>query len=278
MHTVVTGARGVTSVLLDLDPVIVNIGPIAIRWYGVLMALSIALGFYYLRRDGMKLGYDEDFLYNAVLLAVVGGIIGARAVYVATNWPAYMHTPLAILRIDQGGLSFHGGVLGGVLLGGWYVRRKGYSFDELSDLVVPGLAIGIILVRIANLINGEVLGRPVAWGWLDRQPAQLIGSAVGVVLLLIHNRLARRRPPAGYLFASFVLYYSLLRGIVEESVRDNPLYAWGYINETWGLGFFTLTQLVTPAFVALGWWLRRRALRLDQRPRGPRVREGGKRP
>ena len=57
-----------------------------IRWYGVLMALSIALGFYYLRRDAMKLGYSEDFLYNAVLLAVIGGIIGARAVYVATNW------------------------------------------------------------------------------------------------------------------------------------------------------------------------------------------------
>ena len=278
MHAAVNGALGVTRVLLDLDPVIVEIGPFAIRWYGVLMALSIALGFYYFRRDAMKLGYDEDFLYNVVLLAVIGGIIGARAVYVATNWPAYAGSPLAIIRIDQGGLSFHGGVLGGVLLGGWYVRRRGYSFDELSDLVVPGLAIGIMLVRIANLINGEVLGRPVAFGWLERQPAQLVGSAVGLVILLIHNRLARRRPPAGYLFASFVFYYSLLRGIVEETVRDNPLYAWGYVNETWGVGFFTLTHLMTPAFVALGWWMRRRALRLDQRPRGPKVPEGGRRP
>ena len=127
---------------MDIDPVIVSIGPFAIRWYGVLMALSIALGFYYLRRDGMKLGYSEDFLYNAVFFAVIGGIIGARAVYVATNWGAYMASPIDIIRIDQGGLSFHGGVLGGALLGGWYVRRKGCSFDELSDLVVPGLAIG----------------------------------------------------------------------------------------------------------------------------------------
>ena len=255
-----------------------NIGPFAIRWYGVLMALSIALGFYYLRRDGMKLGYSEDFLYNAVLFAVIGGIIGARAVYVATNWSAYMASPIDIIRIDQGGLSFHGGVLGGVLLGGWYVRRKGCSFYELADLVVPGLAIGIALVRIANLINGEVLGRPTELPWLDRQPAQLIGSGVGVALLLIHNAIARRRPPVGYLFGSFVMYYSLLRGIVEESVRDNPLYAWGYIDPIWGIGFFTLTQLVTPIFVALGWWMRRRAVALDQRPRGPKVREGGKRP
>ena len=80
--------------LLNMDPVIVEIGPFAIRWYGVLMALSIALGFYYFRRDAMKLGYDEDFLYNVVLLAVIGGIIGARAVYVATNWPAYAGSPL----------------------------------------------------------------------------------------------------------------------------------------------------------------------------------------
>lgn len=263
---------------MDIDPVIVHIGPFAIRWYGVLMALSIALGFYYLRRDAMKLGYDEDFLYNAVLLAVVGGIIGARAVYVATNWGAYADSPIDIIRIDHGGLSFHGGVLGGALLGGWYVRRRGYSFDELADLVVPGLAIGIILVRIANLINGEVLGRPTELAWLERQPAQLIGSAVGVALLIIHNAIARRRPPAGYLFWSFVLYYSLLRGVVEESVRDNPLYAWGYVNPVWGIGFFTLTQLVTPVFVALGWGMRRRALRLDRRPRGPTVREGGRRP
>ena len=94
MHAAVNGALGVTRVLLDLDPVIVEIGPFAIRWYGVLMALSIALGFYYFRRDAMKLGYDEDFLYNVVLLAVIGGIIGARAVYVATNWPAYAGSPL----------------------------------------------------------------------------------------------------------------------------------------------------------------------------------------
>ena len=58
-------------------------------------------------------------------------------------------------------------------------------------------------------------------------------------------------------------------------MRDNPLYAWGYVNPTWGIGFFTLTQLVTPVFVALGWWMRRRALSLDRRPRGPTVRKEG---
>lgn len=268
----------VVQVLAVIDPVVVRLGPLAIRWYGLLMAVSVAVGFYYLRRDASKLGYSEDFIYNLALIAVIGGIAGARAVYVATNWEAYAGSIAAILRIDQGGLSFHGAIVGGGLAGGLYAARKGYSFDELADLIVPGICVGIMLVRIANYINGEVLGRPAEILPFDRQPAQFIGSAVGLVLLVVHNVLARRRPPAGYLFWSFVTYYSLLRGIVEESVRDNPLYAWGYVNETYGVGFFTLTQLLTPVFVLLGWALVRRSARLDRRPMGPRVKAGESRP
>lgn len=265
--------------IAGLDPVIVEIGPLAVRWYGVLMAVSIAWGFYYFRRDGLKLGYSEDFLYNAAALAVAGGIAGARLVYVATNWDVYAGSWISILRVDQGGLSFHGAILGGICALSLYVWRKGYSLEELLDLVVPGVCIGIILVRIGNLINGEVLGRTtgLAW-WFERHPAQLVGSAIGAVLLVIHNTLARRRRAVGYLFWSFILYYSLLRGIVEESIRLNPLYAWGYVNERWGVGFFTLTQILTPFFVAAAWAMRKRALSLDRRPRGPKVPAGGRRP
>lgn len=268
----------VKQVAAAIDPVIVRLGPFAIRWYGLLMAVSVAVGFYYLRRDASKLGYSEDFIYNFALVAVLGGIAGARAVYVATNWEVYAGSLAAILRIDQGGLSFHGAIIGGGLAAGLYTARKGYSFDELADLIVPGIAVGIMLVRIANYINGEVLGRPAEILDFARQPAQFIGSAVGLVLLIVHNVLARRRPPAGYLFWSFVTYYSLLRGVVEESVRENPLYAWGYISERYGLGFFTLTQLLTPLFVLIGWEMVRRSLRLDRRPMGPRVRAGESRP
>src|SRR5690606_24777123 len=140
-----------------IDPVLIHIGPLAIRWYGVLMATAVGLGFYYFRRDALKLGYDEDSLYNVILFALMGGVFGARAVYVLTNWSAYAGDWLAMARIDQGGLSFHGGIIGGALVGGWYVARKQLSFEELADLVVPGIALGIILVRFANLINGEVL-------------------------------------------------------------------------------------------------------------------------
>src|SRR5690606_2196970 len=108
-----------------------------------------------------------------------------------------------------------------------------------------------------NLINGEVIGRTTEIG-LERHPAQLYASFLGLVLLIIHNYLARKRPPEGYLTWSFILYYSLLRGIIEETVRENPLYALHYVNETWGIGFFTLTHLITVPLVLLAWWQRRR--------------------
>lgn len=249
--------------VLDLDPVLIQIGPLAIRWYGFFMAVSIAVGFYYFIKYGLRRGIAEDDLYNLAIAAVIGGIVGARLVYVLTNWGDYAGNPVEILRVDHGGLSFHGAVGGGALAVWLLGRRRGIPFDRVADLSVPGIATGIILVRIGNLFNAEVLGRVAeALPW-DRHPAQLYGSAVGVVALVVHNLLARRRPkPAdGVLFWSFLLVYSFLRGFVEETFRDNPLYAWGYVNERWGVGFFTLTHLITPLMLALSWIMLARARR-----------------
>lgn len=91
-------------------------------------------------------------------------------------------------------------------------------------------------------------------------PTQIYGSLIGVILLIINAVLARRQPPPGYLFWSFVLYYSILRGCLEETFRDNPLYAGGWVIERLGAGFFTLTHLFTPLFIALAWWMRKRSL------------------
>lgn len=245
--------------LLNLDPVAFSLGPFDVRWYGLFMALSILIGFYYFRRDGMRLGHDEDFLYNLVFIMVLGGVIGARLIYVATNWDVYSVAPMNIFRIDQGGLSFHGAMLGGALPGWLYVRSKGKRVAQLFDLVIPGIAVGIMLVRIGNLFNGEVLGRTTELG-IDRHPAQIYASLLGLALLVIHNVIARRRPPEGYLTWSFIFYYSLFRGLIEETIRENPLYWNVYLNETWGIGLFTLTHLITPPLLILAWVMRRRVM------------------
>ncbi|HEX6972189.1 MAG TPA: prolipoprotein diacylglyceryl transferase, partial [Limnochordia bacterium] len=145
--------------LVDWDAIAFSLGPFAVHWYGILMAASIAFGFYVFHRKASAAGYDEEFIYNIAILTVLGGIIGARAIFVLTNWDLYVADPIGILRIDRGGLSFHGGLLGGVTAGGLYAWRRGAPVNQLADWAVPGLIAGIVLVRIGNIFNQEVLGR-----------------------------------------------------------------------------------------------------------------------
>lgn len=237
-----------------IDPVIIAIGPLELRWYGLMMAVSFTLGIYYFIKNGKKEKINEDFLFYTGFASVITGLIGARLVFVLTNIPYFLTYPELIIRIDRGGLAFYGGLLGGILGGWFFAKRHRVSFPKLLDLAVPGIAIGLILVRIANIFNQEVLGRTAFMLPFERHPAQIYGALIGLTVLLIHNYLARsRKKPPGILFWSFVLYYSLLRGVIEETFRENPLYVWLYVNESWGFGFFTLTHLVTPFLVWLAW-------------------------
>ncbi len=236
----------------DISPIIFEAGPIAIRWYGLMFAVSILTGFYYLRKNGLKHGFNEDILFSLFILVVVFLIMGARAVFVAVNWPYFMENPHLIIRIDQGGLAFHGGLLGGILSSWIYCRVKNLNWWILTDLAVPGVALGIALIRIANIFNQEILGREAAVFFFERHPAQIYGTLIGITLLLFHNYLVRRRElKPGYLFWSFVLGYTLLRGLIEETFRDNPLVAWNYVSEAWGAGFFTTVHLFTPPIIVL---------------------------
>ena len=242
-----------------IDPVLFTLGPLAVRWYGLMFALSVAVGAYYLRKHGLKQGLNEDTLLALAGIAVLGVIIGARAVYVLTNWLDFAANPVEIIRVDHGGLAFHGGLLGGILVSWFYCRIKRLNLSLLLDLAVPGIAVGILLVRIANIFNQEILGRETVLFFFERHPTQVYGSLIGLSLLLIHNFLARRGEKApGNLFWHFVLYYTLLRGLIEETFRDNPLLLWGYVNEAWGFGLFTAVHLLTPALALLAWWMIRR--------------------
>lgn len=244
--------------LVDLNPILLEFGPFTVRWYGFLMALSMGIGAFYFLKHGKRQGFDEDFLLNLAILALIGGVVGARFIFVITNWGYFSAYPTEIIRIDHGGLSYHGGLLGGVLATLPYIRKKKASFGALADLTIPGLTVGYILVRIANIFNQEVLGRETIFFAFDRHPAQIYGSLIGLTLLLLHNYLARKEHGPGYLFWSFLFYYSLLRGVVEETVRENPIYLNVFVSDYWGVGFFTLTQLITPALMLFAYWMMRK--------------------
>lgn len=105
--------------LLDLSPYAFKLGPISVHWYGIFMALSFLVGAYYLLKMGKKIGLDEDFILNLAMIVIIAGVIGARLVFVLSNYPGwFISEPLNVLKVWEGGLAWHGGLLGG-LLSGW---------------------------------------------------------------------------------------------------------------------------------------------------------------
>jgi phosphatidylglycerol:prolipoprotein diacylglycerol transferase len=238
--------------LPQLSPYALVLGPVRIHWYSVFMTVSILVGGWYFVRTARRRGlWQEDRLYDLALWMVVGGIVGARVVFVLANEPQWVvDDPLQILRVYQGGLSWHGALAGGLTAAAWYVRRHPVRLNPLLDLAVPGAALGYALVRLGNIFNHEVLGRTTELGF-GRWPAQLVGSAIGLFLLLRYFWRDRRDLPAGDQFWSFLFYHTLLRGVVEETVRDNPLYLVHYVNPVYGVGLTTLTQLATPFILAV---------------------------
>ncbi len=239
-------------IIENISPTIIEIGPLAVRWYGLMFAISVLTGFYYMRKHGAKKSFNEDIIFIIFMIILFSLVVGARLVFVAVNWSYFMANPELIIRIDQGGLAFHGGLLGGILSSWLYCYIKKLSWHDLADLAVPGVTVGIALVRIANIFNQEIIGREAAIFFFEHHPTQIYGSLIGIALLVFHNYLARRggnKP--GYLFWNFVLGYTLLRGLIEETFRQNPLVAWGFVSEAWGAGFFTTVHLFTPGIIVL---------------------------
>jgi phosphatidylglycerol:prolipoprotein diacylglycerol transferase len=235
---------------LHLNPYLVHLGPLGIRWYGFFMALSMAVGLYFLVRRAARAGVDADTVYNLALLTIVGGIVGARFVYVLTNWGFFAQHPGQIIQIQQGGIAIQGAMIGGLAAGMWYAARRELPFWFLADGMVPGACVGIFLVRIGNIFNGEILGHPAGILGGLRQPAQVYEMIMGLGLWVIYWRQLRRDPADGVPFWTFMLWYGVFR-FCSEFFRDNPQYIIHYTNHYLGIGMTTLEQLFTPLAVGV---------------------------
>src|ERR1041384_3589810 len=143
----------------NIDPVFLRIGPVQLRWYGLMYMLSFIIGFFVLRRLAKyrKLNISTDDLYDLLFYLILGVMVGGRLGYVLLyDFGSYLHDPLSIFAIWQGGMSFHGGFAGVVLAAWWITKRKGWNFFDIADLVCVGVPIGLGLGRIGNFINGEL--------------------------------------------------------------------------------------------------------------------------
>lgn len=156
-------------------PIVFQIGPVTlpwygsltltIRWYGVLMASAMAVGLWLAYRDARRRGVDPEELLKTSELALLGGLVGARLYYVAFNWDYYSRALSKIIAVWEGGLAIHGGLLGGLLLGGGYAWWRRLPLPRYLDIVAPSLALGQGIGRWGNFFNEEAFGTPTALPW-----------------------------------------------------------------------------------------------------------------
>jgi len=266
----------------NIDPVFLRLGPVQLRWYGLMYMLSFIIGYFLLRGNAKrrKLDLTSDDLYDLLFFLILGVMIGGRLGYVLFyDLPAYISDPLSIFKIWQGGMSFHGGFIGVVLAALYISRKKKWNFWEIADLVSVAVPVGLGLGRIGNFINGELFGRPtnVPWGMvfpdggeMPRHPSQLYEALLeGLVLFLILRWLFRKNYYPGTVFWALVGFYGLFRFCVEF-VREPDAHI-GF-----DLGPFTRGQLLTFPMLVAGLTLmvtyaRRRLPERSQRSRKSRA-------
>lgn len=216
---------------LHLNPIALDLGFLQIHWYSLAYIAGILLGWYYLTKlidqpnAPMARRHADDFVFYAT----VGILVGGRLAYVLFYQPAILENPLDILKLWQGGMSFHGGALG-VSVGIFYMARKnGLSWLRIHDYIACCAPFGLFFGRIANFVNGELWGRPTDLPWaiifpnapdgLPRHPSQLYeagmeGLVLGLVLAFFFWRTNARNQP-GKLVGIFLFGYGVSRFIVE---------------------------------------------------------------
>ncbi|MEC4675569.1 MAG: prolipoprotein diacylglyceryl transferase [Nitrospirota bacterium] len=242
----------------DINPDLIRIGPVHVRWYGLMYLAGFAASYYLVKRQitKKKLDITSEVLESLYFYLVISLIAGARLGYgLFYNLPHYLHNPLDILAIWHGGMSFHGGLIG-VIIGGYiFSRRKGINFLLISDLVTATAPIGLFLGRLGNFINGELYGRPSDLPWamifpsggdIPRHPSQLYeaffeGIVIFTVLWIVKDRFRRE----GSVTALFLILYGVARFFIEFFREPDPQL--GFV-----IGPFSMGQVLCGAMILAG--------------------------
>ncbi len=246
----------------DIDPIALQLGPLAVRWYGLMYLVGFAFAWWLGRiRAGapgspVSVKQVDDLLFYAALGVIVGGRLGYILFYGFDGWLA---DPLRLLRVWEGGMSFHGGLIGVLLATWWYGRRLGRSFFQMTDFVAPLVPLGLMAGRIGNFINGELWGAPAAVPWAMQvscsrfvglcseklglpfgvpltpplHPSQLYQAALeGLLLFVVLWWFSARPRPTAAVSGLFLVGYGVFRSLIElVRMPDAHLgyLAWGWV-------------------------------------------------
>lgn len=214
-------------ITIDINPVLIGFGHFALRWYGVIVAGSIALGAWVASREARRKGLRSEIFQDVLLWVILGGLIGARLFHVLDHWPhEYAANPIRALYVWEGGLAIWGGVVGGMSALAIFAHRRHLSLGRMADIAVPGLVLAQAAGRLACVITGDAMGPPTSgpFGIAYTNPGAMVPQ-LGVyytpmpVYELVANLgifavlwgLRRRRWPDGSLFLVYLVLYSLER-------------------------------------------------------------------
>ena len=251
----------------DIDPVLIQLGPFAIRWYALAYIAGLVLGWRYIlkciatpRLWNGPAPVNQEQIDDALLWAALGIILGGRIGYVLIyDGGSYLSNPLEIFAVWHGGMSFHGGAAGTLIALYVFARRNSFSVLSMFDLVAAAAPIGVFFGRIANFINSELWGRPtdVAWGIIfpnggpmARHPSQLYEAALeGIVIFIVlrvltHKFDALKRP--GTIWGSTIALYGVARVFVE--FFREPDRQIGYLYGDW----LTMGMILSLPMIAIG--------------------------
>jgi phosphatidylglycerol:prolipoprotein diacylglycerol transferase len=242
----------------QIDPVLIHLGPLQLRWYGLMYIFGFVAAYLVIFRTCRRkeLPMARADVEDLVTYCILGLVLGARIGYCLIYNPLYyLSHPLKFLAVWEGGMSFHGGLIGLVLTGFIFSRARGKAFLMLADLGAIGATPGLFFGRIGNFINAELFGRvtDVPWGMvfpgagpLPRHPSQLYEAlSEGVLLFLILSLVSRKTGTHGIVFGVFLACYGTMRFFLEFFREPDPQL--GFV--IWS---FTMGQILCMIMVATG--------------------------
>jgi phosphatidylglycerol:prolipoprotein diacylglycerol transferase len=260
----------------QFDPVAVSLGPLKIHWYGLMYLVAFGL-FYWLANVRARKpwfaarGWTRRDIEDLLFFGVIGTVLGGRLGYVIFYKPGfYLSHPLDVFKVWEGGMSYHGGMLGVICGMAYFAFRKGWHFFDVADLVAPCVPTGLAAGRLGNFINGELWGRPadasLPWamvfpqaqdGGLPRHPSQLYEFGLeGLTLFALMWWFGRKERPLGQVSALYLIGYGLAR-FTAEYFREPDAFL-GYRALGLSQGQWLCVPMIAAGLVLWAWSVRRR--------------------
>lgn len=233
----------------SLNRIFIQIGPLPIYWYGVIIALGAFLGLYLATREADRLGLNKDLIIDLIVFAIPISILSARIYYVVFEWHRYVDQPWwKVFAIWEGGIAIHGALIGAVITAIVYTKVKKVSFWQIADILAPGLILGQAIGRWGNFMNQEAHGGPIAESTYNSfhqylpdfimnqmciegvmyHPTFLYESFWNILVLILLLVIRRYNPLRGDVFLTYVMTYSVGRLFIE-GLRTDSLYLVGQI-------------------------------------------------